>query len=268
MRIIKIIPTFIIMVFVASLQAQEISVGFRYGFGQYRMNELNILQDLRKKAVSFPLKTTESFPITPNYRFEFAVNNLGFIDKIALYSTFNSTGARSTLSDYSGRVDLDAVISSYQAGLSLQKNFWKNNHFSTGAYVEGGWIQSKFKTLDFLELYPPAYYKYSSENSFNSQGKTVEPGFVFLYQFNHFVFQFNLGYFIDLSEKYFLKDDKEQWLAIENKDIRQQWTGFRSGIQVSYLFGKRKQKVTPTSLTPDNSAKTAAIAHPNRHILP
>jgi hypothetical protein len=241
MRIIKIILTFIIIVFAASLQAQEISVGFRYGFGHYSMNELDILQNLRKKTVSFPLKTTESFPITPNYRLEFAVNNLGFIDKIALYSAFNSTGARSTLSDYSGRVDLDAVISSYQAGLSLQKNFWKNNHFSTGAYVEGGWIQSKFKTLDFLELYPPAYYKYSSEQSFNSQGMTVEPGLALQYTLNPFVFQLNLGYFIDLSGKYFLKDDKEQWLAIENKDIRQQWTGFRIGLQVSYQFKNKKK---------------------------
>lgn len=243
MRIIKIISTFIIMIFVASLQAQEISVGFRYGLGHYSMNELDILQNLRKKTVSFPLKTTESFPITPNYRLEFAVNNLGFIEKIALFSAFNSTGARSTLSDYSGRVDLDAVISSYQAGLSLQKNFWKNNHFSTGAYVDGGWIQSKFKTLDFLELYPPAYYKYSSEHSFNSQGMTVEPGLALQYTFNPFVFQLNLGYFIDLSEKYFLKDDKEQWLAIENKDISQQWTGFRIGLQVSYLFKNKKKLV-------------------------
>jgi hypothetical protein len=241
MRIIKIIPTFIIIVFAASLQAQEISVGFRYGFGHYSMNELDILQNLRKKTVSFPLKTTESFPITPNYRLEFAVNNLGFIDKIALYSTYNSTGARSTLSDYSGRVDLDAVISSYQAGLSLQKNFWKNNHFSTGVYVEGGWIQSKFKTLDFLELYPPVYYKYSSEQSFNSQGKSIEPGLALQYTLNPFVFQLNIGYFIDLSEKYFLKDDKEQWLAIENKDIRQQWTGFRIGLQVSYMFKNKKK---------------------------
>lgn len=250
MRIIKIISTFIIMVFVASLQAQQISFGLRYGFGQYSMTEFDRLQDLRKKASDFPLKTTESFPITPNYRLEFAVNNLGIIDKIALYSAFYSTGARSTLSDYSGRVDLDAVISSYQAGLSLQKCFWKNNHFSTGAYIEGGWIQSKFKTLDFLELYPPAYYKYSSEHSFNSQGKTIEPGLALQYTLNPFVFQLNLGYFIDLSEKYFLKDDKKQWLAIENKDIRKQWTGFRTGLQVSYLFGKRKPKEPPTALTP------------------
>jgi hypothetical protein len=241
MRIIKIIPTFIIMVFAASLQAQEISVGFRYGFGHYSMNELNNLQDLRKKTVGFPLKTTESFPITPNYRLEFAVNNLRIIDKIALYSAFNSTGARSTLSDYSGRIDLDAVISSYQAGLSLQKNFWKNNHFSTGAYVEGGWIKSKFKTLDFLELYQPANYKYSSKQSFNTQGMTVEPGLALQYTLNPFVFQLNLGYSIDLSGKYFLKDYKEQWLAIENKVIRQQWTGFRIGLQVSYLFKNKKK---------------------------
>lgn len=243
MRVVKIISTFIILVFVAQLKAQEFSVGFRYGFGHYSMTELDHLQNLRKEAADFRLKTTESFPITPNYRLEFAVNNLGFIDKIALYSAYGSTGARSTLSDYSGRVDLDAVISSYQAGLSLQKIFWKNNHFSTGAYVEGGWIQSKFKTLDFLELYPPAYFKYSSEYSFNSQGKTVEPGLALKYALNPFLFQLNLGYLIDLSGKYFLKDDKEQWLAIGNKDIRQQWTGYRIGLQVSYLFKNKKKLV-------------------------
>lgn len=242
MQTFRIISTFTLMVFVASLHAQELSVGFRFGLGQYNMKELSRLQEMRRESAAFPLKTTDNYPITPNYRLEFAINNWGFINKIALFSAYYSTGARSTRSDYSGRIDMDAVNSSFQFGLNLQRNFWKISDFSTGAYLEGAWINSKFKTHDYLELYPPVDYKESVTYNSNSAGISVEPGLALQYRLNPFLLQFNLGYFIDLSGKYYLKDDKNKWLAVDYWEVRYQWDGFRTGIQVSYLFGRQKPK--------------------------
>lgn len=234
---------FFLILLSSSAFSQQFSIGFRAGMGTYSMSSLDRFQQYRTIQVQLPFEITESYPITPFYRAELALNNLKFIDKIALFYGFYSTGARSTVSDYSGRIDMDAVINGNQLGLNVQKAIFKNGQLSYGFYADGSYIISRLKTKDFIEIVSPEKITERQEYSFNSGGFSCEPGIIFCYKLNPLIFQINLGYQLDFSGKLYVKGSKDSWLEFNQEKGKPQWSGLRMGIQVSYLF-KKKEKNT------------------------
>ncbi|MFY9150946.1 MAG: hypothetical protein WAO52_02950 [Prolixibacteraceae bacterium] len=237
---------FTLLIFLsASAFSQEFSIGLRAGMGMYSMSELDQFQNYRADQVPFPLEITESYPITPFYRGEVALNNMKFIDKIALFYGFYSTGARSTLSDYSGRIDMDAVINGNQFGLNIQKDFYKQGVLSAGVYAEGGYLFSKLKTKDNLEIVFPEEISEVQENSLVANGFTGEPGIQVCYHLKPLILQLSLGYLIDFSKDLHLKGNKDMILGVYNHPVSPQWSGLRFSLQASFLFRKKGTAIAP-----------------------
>jgi len=231
---------FILLLFISSTAlSQNLSIGFRAGIGTYSMSSLDLFQQFRTNQVELPFKITESYPATPFYSAELALNDLKYIDKIGLFYRFYSTGARSTVSDYSGRADLDAVINGNQLGLNIQKAIYKNGHWSYGFYAEGGYLLSHLKTSDNLAITYPEKVSEKQDYSFKSTGYTAEPGIVFCYRLSPVIIQANLGYMFDFSQKLHLDGNKDMILGTNNGPVSPQWSGLRFSLQVSYLFKKR-----------------------------
>jgi hypothetical protein len=220
--------------------SQQFSIGIRGGLGNYSMSMLDRFQQYRTENARLPLKITESYPLTPFYRAELALNDFKYLNKLALFYGVYSTGARSTVSDYSGRADLDAVIRGNQFGLTVQKAIFENGQLSYGFYAEGAYLVSDLKTKDLLEIYSPSKINETQEYSFRSKGFSCEPGIMVCYRLNPFVLQVNLGYQADFSGKLYVKGSKDNWLVLNNEAVKPQWSGLRLGIQVSYLFRKKK----------------------------
>jgi hypothetical protein len=234
---------FILLFIVFTSFSQQWSVGGRYGFGIYSMGGLKDFQEFRLEQTNLPLLTTDNYPVTPNYRFELAINDLSFIDKIGAFYAFNSTGARSTRSDYSGRVDLDAILNGNQLGLTFQKVFQENNSILSGIYFDGSYLMSSLKMKDYLKINASPDIVQKENYNFNSHGIAAELGMMAKYRNGPIELQLTLGYLHDFSGKLFLNGNKDQWLAINNSEIKTDWGGIRFGIQVSYLL-KKKQKLS------------------------
>jgi len=231
----------LILLFYASGFSQQLSIGVRGGFGMYSMDLLNQFQQYRTNQVQLPLEITESYPITPFYRGELALNDIKYIDKIAVFYGFCSTGARSTVSDYSGFANLDAVINGNQMGLTIQKNLYQKGLWSVAGSVDASYLFSKLMTTDVIEIYDMENMTEKQEYSLVANGFAVEPGLVASFRLKPLIFQINLGYLIDYSKNLHLEGDKDMVLGVNNKAIKPQWTGLRLGLQVSYLFKKSKE---------------------------
>jgi hypothetical protein len=240
----KQIILYLLILFSISASAQQFTIGVRGGFGTYSMDLLKEFQQWRTNQMQLlPFKTTDNYPITPFYRVEAALNNIKYIGKLALFYGYYSTGARSTISDYSGRADLDAVINGHQLGLTIQKDLYNKENWSAGAYGDVSMLFSNLKTVDNLEITYPAEVSEKQEYTFLSNGFAIEPGAFIAYQLKPFLFQANLGLLGDFSRKLYLKENKDMVIGVNNKPVTPQWLGLRLGLQVSYVFGKQNNKL-------------------------
>lgn len=231
-----IVILFILFLFAGSLFGQFASAGFRLGAGTYAMGELNEFQSARISESGLPLKTMESYPASPNYRFEVAYNGIKFINKIGLFYVFNSTGTRSTITDYSGRADLDAIINGNQIGLTAEHNLYNFRKFEFCAYVEGSYISTIFKTEDKIEVYPVEYSS-SIKHEFVSKGFSTEPGVSVQYYILKFLrIKMNLGYLLDFSGPLHSKDEVYDKIVLDGEEVNPDWSGLRAGFQLDFLF--------------------------------
>jgi hypothetical protein len=234
--------TIVLIVFSVSAFAQEWSFGAKLGMGSYNMLELKNFQRYRVRQNDLPLKTTESYPVSPVYSAEIALGNVLYLDKIGIFYTFSSTGSRSTISDYSGRIDLDAIVNGNQFGLSFLKNFYQQNSFSAGAYLEASYLFSSLKGKDYFEITTPAKVTVKETYLFHSKGAGAELGMAATYRFSPVNFQLNLGYLHDFPGKLYPEGNKDWWLAVENSEVRTAWSGFRMGLQVAYIIKSNAKK--------------------------
>jgi hypothetical protein len=234
----------VIVLFVLSVSAfaQEWSFGAKLGMGSYSMSDLKNFQRYRLRQTDLPLKTTENYPISPVYSLEVGIREILYLDKIGIFYTFSSTGSRSTVSDYSGRIDFDAIVNGNQLGLSFLKNMLENYHFSVGTYVEASYLFSLLKVKDYLAITSPTKLTEKETYRFNSNGAGAELGMAATYRLPPFSLQLNVGYLHDIPGKLYLDGTKDQWLAVEHSEIKPAWSGFRMGLQVAYII-KPKSKI-------------------------
>ncbi len=238
----KQLITIVFFVFSVSAFGQEWSFGAKLGMGSYNMLELKNFQRYRVRQNDLPLKTTESYPVSPVYSAEIALGNVLYLDKIGIFYTFSSTGSRSTISDYSGRIDLDAIVNGNQLGLSFLKNFYQQNSFSAGAYLEASYLFSFLKGKDYFEIKSPAEVTVQENYLFHSKGAGTELGMAVAYRLSPISFQLNLGYLHDFPGKLYPEGNKDWWLTVENSEIRTAWNGFRMGLLVAYTIAPKNKR--------------------------
>ncbi len=239
----KKLITILLLVISISVFGQEWSFGAKFGMGSYNMLDLKNLQNYRLRQTNLPLKTTESYPVSPVYNAEIGLRKVLYLDKIGLFYTFSSTGSRSTVSDYSGRMDLDALVNGNQLGLSFLKNTFENKDLSYGIYLEASYLFSSLKIEDNLVLTSPSKFTENETYRFNSKGIGAELGMAAEYRLSPFSFQLNLGYLHDFSGKLYLDGKKDQWLAVENSELKTEWSGFRMGLQIAYIIPAKNKKL-------------------------
>lgn len=228
--------TLAFMACISPAMAQYWSMGLRTGIGMYSMKDLDEFQELRRQESGLPLKTTESYPVSPNYRIELVYNSQRFISKAGFFYTFNSTGARSTVSDYSGRYDLDAIINGNQLGLTFEHLLDVKHYLGYGVYADGNFSWTRLRTLDFFQIVFPGNITYKYEYDFRAMGFSSEWGLYLQYTYGRLRARFNIGYLLDYSSGLHLAEDKNLWLVLDNEKLRPQWDGLRIGVQVDILF--------------------------------
>jgi hypothetical protein len=220
--------------------ANQFRIGFSPGAGSYSQTELKNLQRslliYSQRQVS-GVKQLEEFPGYYNYsawmEVKFKNHSLGI--------TFSrlSTGARNSVSDYSGRYSFDMLLYSNRYGGLYKYWFYYKPEISSFhgfTYAKYGTTHSRLHMKEELEIYDVEPYK--TDYHFSASGRSFEVGLGMVYRiFSFLESNVTLGYDIDRAKD--LKDVKDfQGFLKDSRgnNISTDWTGVRFTVGLNFVL--------------------------------
>lgn len=243
-RTILILLTSLVFAFPAI--SQQVFFGAKAGYGGYQMNDL---KDFQKAVASqpgqIPAKPLEHFPgyFYQGLSLEFQAREFQFL---GMDYTYNNTGGRNALSDYSGKYHLDMHLSGHRLGVFFKDKIVGQQR--TGLFVQfrGGVLFTTLKTEEELELYPS--FKEAWKIEFNSRSLFVEPSLIaFRKLSDRFRLEIAVGYDYEFGGVLYLKSSGRK-SGLQNPEsrstVRANWTGIRlsGGILYSLNYKSAQNK--------------------------
>ncbi|MGE5424173.1 MAG: hypothetical protein ACM3N9_02350 [Syntrophothermus sp.] len=220
----KIILVLLIIVFYHVSVAQHVEIGITTGYSTFAMSDLKT--DLENAAPSAPFDAvlTNNFPGYLSFG-GFMVEHFGFYG-IGITYQYNSTGARVTSSDYSGRYNFDESLRCNSIGLRNNFLLDKFGNCGIGATLDAGVNFTKMKIEETLVL---------NNSTVHDQTMNLESTSFFLHPglfADYLIFPFlkagiNAGYQIDFKGM----------LKIEELEsgLKSDWSGFRLQVSLSFV---------------------------------
>jgi len=207
------------------------------GFGSYLMSNLKDLQRTIISNSEIPILRTTSFPSYFNYSIRFGriINNRYF----GFTGGLMSTGARSSLSDYSGYYVTDINCKAFNIGVYSRKAFANYQLFKRpleiGYILNASFLYSFVTMKDNLQLY--GYDALINDSyTFNSIGAYTEPMLYAAYMFNrHIGIEVNAGGAISISSPLYYENIKNEFVIYEKKRFAN-WSGYRLSIGLISRF--------------------------------
>lgn len=214
------------------LNAQHTEFGFTTGYSTYSMSDLSgNLEDISKQP-PFETKITDNFPGWISFG--------GFIMEkwnvygIGLNYQYNSTGARVSSSDFSGRYTFDETLICNAIGLKNNFTLGRSGKFEIGFDLEIGETFSTMQVKETFEIYGVGEMENTVE--LKSKSTYVVPGLFTAYDLPYLKTGISVGYLMD--SKGTLKFDNGQ-----SAELKSDWTGFRIQAFVSIIpWGFKKVK--------------------------
>lgn len=207
------------------------------GLGSYLMSDLKNLQNTIISKSEIPILKTTSFPSYFNYSIKYGIlNNRGFA---GYTGGFMSTGARSSISDYSGYYASDincvALHIGYYSRKALANYQLLKRPVEIGYILNGSLLYSFVTMKDNLKLY--GIDELINESyTFNSMGVYTEPLFYATYMFSkHIGVELNAGGAISLSLPLYYEDSRNV-VTIYDKSRFANWSGYRLSIGLISRF--------------------------------
>lgn len=210
------------------------------GYGSYMMLSLKELQNSLLDNLGLPLIKTSSFPPYLNYSFKFGFNRAKSSDGIV--GGIMSTGARSSLADYSGFYISDINCVAKYIGVYKRmygKSFTVLNQcLVTGFSMNLSFLYSDIIMSDHLRLYNSEAVDFDDMGTFvfNSFGLYTEPSFFVQHMFSrHFGLELNAGGALSLSTPlYYKKFNLDLYFYEQRRYVN--WSGLRVSIGVIGVF--------------------------------
>lgn len=217
------------------LQAQ-VSLGYRLGYGTYRMQSVAEFQQFVLDDSDLPAQIVEQFPGYLNHRLYIGLPYRW--PKYKIYLGYVTTGGRISLVDYSGKWNFDMLLNGFQAGIHWESQVKMMKKIELKGYLDFG---TTFTTLEIQE-----YMKVWDEDSQQSQffaanGIDIQGGFEACYKLPFMELGCYLGYEQDISSAFHVKGNGDAKLGITDSNLTHPgWAGVRTGISATYIFGRRK----------------------------
>jgi hypothetical protein len=207
------------------------------GFGSYLMSDLKDLQNTIISKSDIPIRITTSFPSYFNYSIKFGtLTNVGYE---GITGGLMSTGARSSVSDYSGYYANDINCMALHIGYYSRKSFANYQLLKCPleiGYILNGSLLYSFVTLkDNLKLYGIDEL-INESNTLNSMGLYSEPMIYATYMFSRYLgIEINAGGALSLSLPLYYKDSRNV-VTIYDKNRFANWSGYRVSIGLISRF--------------------------------
>ena len=148
---------------------------------------------------------------------------------------YSSTGARSYYKDYSGEYKVDYMVDSKSVGLLLENNFIINKvQIPYGSKFL--YIMSNLGIESNLSINDP----YESE-SMSLKAKTtsigIEPYTGLQLLFDKVVIRFNISFLLSTGNYLHDPNNPNSYLLnTESKKVKVNWSGFKCGLSLGYVF--------------------------------
>lgn len=232
MKILLLLTTFILLGFTLTAQ---ISLGYRGGYGMYSMKSLAAFQEVACSSSIFPAKVVTQFPGYFTHRLYLGKPNWSPFN--GAYVGYLTTAGRISVSDYSGKYRLDMVLNGFQAGFHLEEIISQAGGIDIKGYLEFG------ATTTFLQL--REYLKIGEEEidetyRFMGHGIDVQPGISATYKLSNIRFGCYLAYELSIAAAFYEQGNPKSKLGVSSNNLaKPEWTGLRTGIEVTYIMGKK-----------------------------
>lgn len=226
----KILSLIIVILSFTSINAQQ-EIGISGGYGSYLMSSLRFMQNEISQNSDLNLTKTTSFPPYFNYSFRYGSK----VDEKSYFGAIfglMSTGARSSLSDYSGFVYSDINLVGLRAGSYFKQKFFGTNFinksmdFSYMIDISGIYTVGTF--VDSLRIYDTPV-KEGNKLKLNSIGLYTEPLLVIDFNLTSFLsLELMAGGALNVNLPFFYQKLSNK-LEYNGRSIRPNWSGFRIG---------------------------------------
>lgn len=224
----KIPSLTVLLMLMLFLQNSAYSQGFKVstslGYATFNLSEMETLQNQIISNSNLPLKKTDTFPAQPYYQIQL-LRETKSKNAIGIFVGFTSTGGRVTASDFSGRVNSDQLLSSYQVGLHTEKIFEKKGILTPFFQAQLSILFSNLKLKDEVIF---TNSNNVETTSFTSQNVAIEPTIGIQTNFLPVPFKFGIGYLTNLTDfPLHLRGNKDATIRVNNSEVGANLSGFR-----------------------------------------
>jgi hypothetical protein len=237
----KNILTIIMLLLLAQTSTgQNLKIGFKSGYGQYKLEGLKQFQSEAADYYSeLNVEAVQEFPAHINYSasIEYA---LGKKNHIGINAGYYFTGGRNHVADYSGEYFMNIPIQAYSLGLQYSYVYSTFNKFDLYVRVKGGMLFSTVSVEESLTIYQ--IDSVSNNYSFTNNSYFCEPSAGVSFAFGRgFSIDFNLGYQFDFKNSLIYTENKDIKLTnFEDEEVYSDWSGLRIAFGLSFEMFKAK----------------------------
>jgi hypothetical protein len=233
---------FIFFTFATShLAGQQSGLSITGGIGSYALGDLktyhnDLLTRLPVEAGAFAY-----FPPFTNIRVNLFRQELSGL-KYGLVYAFSSSGAHANYTDFSGSLNLDQEITSYQVGASAGYRLLNIDFFVTQFEISayGDLRLSYIRDKVMLDINAPRYYYYENNNlNLKAFSPGAELGLDAVFNFSMVSLGIEGGYYFDAGTKFTAGEQsnpESNVSLVPSGEPRTDLSGFRAGIKVVKRF--------------------------------
>lgn len=206
------------------------------GLGQYKMDDLKEFQDIQEAFFdAYELDRIDNFPAYMYFGGEISVR-IHRIISLGLIYRLQSTGCKSSYSDYSGVLQVEQLVKANNAGLLVDFQLWNKNKMSLSGQTRIYYNWTDLKNKQYLNIYSVDDDLLNNTAELKSSSVMINPDISFSYEiFDRLLANLSAGYCIDFKGD--LESTSGQPLRnFEGESLQSDWSGFRIGLSASYKF--------------------------------
>ncbi len=214
---------------------EGIKIKYNFGFGSYSMSDVKSVQEqifygFRSEGIG--VRITEEFPSYFNHQVSLEKR---ISSKIALGSfiSYQSTGGRIHLKDYSGEITSDQIVSNLAIGAILDIYLREYKYFNLILSIQPSLQMSTLKLDEKITVYDNSY---QNELKLKSLGFGFEPMIGLEYKFNRLIFRGDAGLGFNFSGAFHLEGEPDAKLKIYTNEIQPDWFGYRARFSIGILI--------------------------------
>jgi hypothetical protein len=232
----KIVIIFFCTVCLSSTLHAQVSLGYKLGYGTYRMQSVAEFQQYVLDGSDLPGEIVEQFPGYLNHRLYLGLPSRW--PQYKAYLGYVTTAGRISLVDYSGKWNFDMLLNGFQAGLHWESAMKMMKKIELKCYLDFGATTSTLNMYEYIKVWDE---ESQQSQLFIAYGLDIQGGFEAFYKLPFINIGCYLGYEQDFSTAFHVEGNRDAKLGISDSNLTHPgWAGLRTGMSISYTFGKKK----------------------------